>query len=98
MTLTLALALSAVLSTVYAVFLARSDFGLWMRQEMTWLTVVVGVGLTLGGIALVDAAAAGLAVWFFAATGLPIVAESLVRMWRQHRAAQRLQTERRDGE
>ena len=77
MTLNLALALSAVLSTVYAVFLARSDFGLWLRQEMTWLTVVVGVGMTLGGIALVDAAAAGLAVWFFVAGGAPIVVRSL---------------------
>ena len=98
MTLTLALALSAVLSTVYAVALARTDFGLWLRQEMTWLTVVMGVGMTLGGMALVDTEAATLAVWFFAATGAPIVAESLVRMWRQHREAQRLQMGRRDGE
>ena len=98
MAYTLALSLAFLLSICYALFLALTEPGQWLRQEMTWLTVVVGVGLTLGGIALVDTQAAGLAVWFFAATGLPIVAESLVRMWRQHRAAQRLQTERRDGE
>lgn len=98
MTLTLALAIAGLLSIVYAVFLARSDFGLWLRQEMTWLSVVLGVGLTLGGIALVDLAAAGLAALFFAVTGAPIVAESLVRMWRYHRETQRLQMGRRDAD
>ena len=98
MTLNLALALAFLLSGLYAAFLAMTDFGLWLRQELTWLTVVIGVALTLTCIALIDLRSAGVAALFFVATGLPIVAESLFRMWRIHRAVQRKQTEKRDGE
>ena len=98
MTLNLALALAFLLSSLYAAFLAMTDFGLWLRQELTWLTVVIGVALTLACIALIDLRAAGVAALFFGATGLPIVFESLFRMWRMHRAVQRKQTEKRDGE
>lgn len=97
MTLTLALILAFVLSAAYATFLALTDIGRWARQELTWLTVVIGVGLTLGCIAVVDADAAGLAGVFFAATGLPIVAESVLRMYRNHRAVQQRQMGGRDG-
>lgn len=98
MTLNLALALAFLLSGLYAAFLAMTDFGLWLRQELTWLTVVIGVGITLACITLVDLGAATIAALFFAVAGLPIVAESLWRMWRIHRAVQRKQTEKRDGE
>ncbi len=96
MTLIAALSAALILSTAYALFLALTDFGLWLRQELTWLSVVFGVSLTLTCIALVDPAAAQLAALFFAATGLPIVVESLVRAWRNHRAAQAVQLGERD--
>jgi len=98
MTLTIALIAAAVLSTIYALLLALTDFGLWLRQELTWLSVVFGVVLTLGCAALVDADAALMVALFFAATGLPIVVESLVRAWRNHRAAQAVQLGERDGD
>lgn len=98
MTFNLALALAFLLSGLYAAFLAMTDFGLWLRQELTWLTVVIGVGITLACMMVVDGSAATVAALFFAVTGLPIVAESLFRMWRIHRAVQRKQTEKRDGE
>lgn len=98
MTLNLALALAFLLSGLYAAFLAMTDFGLWLRQELTWLTVVIGVGITLACMMVVDGSAATTAALFFVATGFPIVAESLFRMWRIHRAVQRKQTEKRDGE
>lgn len=98
MTLNLALALAFVLSLLYAAILAATDFGLWLRQELTWVTVVLGVGMTLGCIALVDRNAATMAALFFAASGVPIVGESLYRMWRTHREAQNKQLELRNGE
>lgn len=97
MTLNLALLLAFVLSVLYAAFLALHDAGQWMRQELTWLTVVLGVGMTLGCIAAVDTAAAGVAAMFFAATGTPIVFESLVRMYRNHRAITKQQMGNGDG-
>lgn len=98
MTLNLALALAFVLSLLYAAILAGTDFGLWLRQELTWVTVVLGVGCTLGCIALVDVRAATVAALFFAVAGVPIVGESLYRMWRTHREAQHKQLELRSGE
>lgn len=98
MTLIVALLIAAVLSALYALLLALTDFGLWLRQELTWLSVVIGCGVTLGCVALVDAPAAQLGALFFAVTGLPIVAESLIRTWRNHRAAQRAQMGPTDGE
>jgi hypothetical protein len=97
-TLNLALVLALLLSGLYAAFLAMTDFGLWLRQELTWLTVVVGVGLTIVCIAIVDQHAARMAALFFGATGLPIVLESLWRMWKAHREAQRRQMEPKRGE
>ena len=44
MNLTIALSVAAILSTIYAAFFALTDFGLWLRQELTWLSVVFGVG------------------------------------------------------
>ena len=98
MTLNLALALAFVLSLLYAAMLAATDFGLWLRQELTWVTVVLGVAMTLGCMALVDRNAAGLAALFFAVAGVPIVGESLYRMWRTHRETQHKQLEPKNGE
>ena len=98
MTLSLALILAFVLSAIYAAFLALTDAGLWLRQELTWLSVVLGCGLTIGCIAVVDQGAAGMAALFFAATGAPIVVESLARMYRNQRAVQRRQLGRGDGD
>ena len=98
MTLSLALILAFVLSAIYAAFLALTDVGLWLRQELTWLSVVLGCGLTIGCIAVVDQGAAGMAALFFAATGAPIVVESLARMYRNQRAVQRRQLGRGDGD
>ncbi len=97
MTLGLALTLAFVLSALYAAFLARADAGLWLRQEQTWLSVVIGVALTLGCIAAVNASVAAMTALFFAASGTPIVFESLLRQYRQHREAQKLQLGRGDG-
>ena len=98
MTLNLALALAFVLSLLYAAMLAATDFGSWLRQELTWVTVVLGVGMTLGCIALVDRDAAAMAALFFAVAGTPIVGESLYRMWRTHRETQHKQLEPKNGE
>lgn len=98
MTLNLALALAFVLSLLYAAMLAATDFGSWLRQELTWVTVVLGVGMTLGCIALVDRDAAAVAALFFAVAGTPIVGESLYRMWRTHRETQHKQLEPKNGE
>lgn len=98
MTLNLALALAFVLSAAYALFLALTDVGQFLRQELTWLTVVFGVGLTLICIAAVDMQAALVGALFFAATGTPITVESLWRMYRNSREAQRRQMEPKQGE
>ena len=98
MAYTLALSLAFLLSICYALFLALTEPGQWLRQEMTWLSVVVGVGMTLGCMALVDVAAAQVAAVFFAVTGAPIVIESLIRMYRNWREAQRKLLEPRNGE
>lgn len=98
MTMILAILLAFILSALYAAFLALTDIGQWARQEVTWLTVVVGVGITLGCVALVDQDAAQVAVLFFAATGAPIVVESVLRMYRNHRAMLRRQMSGPDGD
>ena len=98
MTLSLALILAFVLSVLYAAFLALHDAGQWIRQELTWLTVVLGDGMTLGCIAAVDLHAAGIAALFFAVTGTPIVFESLVRMYRNHRAITKQQMGKGNGD
>ena len=98
MAYTLALSLAFLLSICYALFLALTEPGQWLRQELTWLSVVVGVGMTLGCIALVDVHAAQAAAGFFAVTGAPIVIESLIRMYRHWRDTQEKLMGPRDGE
>ena len=62
--------------TAYALLLSTRR-GMWMTLHLTWLTVVVGCGIVLLFVALVDAEAARLAAWMFAAGGFPIVVRSL---------------------
>ena len=62
--------------TVYALLLSTRR-GMWATLHLTWLTVVVGCGLVLLFVALVDTDAAQLAAWMFAAGGTPIVVRSL---------------------
>jgi len=98
MAYTLALSLAFLLSICYALFLALTEPGQWLRQELTWLSVVVGVGMTLVCIALVDTQTAQAAAVFFAVTGAPIVIESLIRMYRHWRDTQEKLMGPRDGE
>ncbi len=60
----------------YAVLLSTRS-GRRFTVRHTWVTVVVGTLVVLGGLALVDANAALLALAFFVAGGAPMI----VRSW-----------------
>lgn len=72
----IALAACFVTCTVYALLLSTRR-GQWWTLYATWATVVLGCGLVLLFVALVDADAALLAVAMFVAGGTPIVIRSL---------------------
>lgn len=65
-------------SVLYAFFLQWSERRFGFVSAYTWLTVVIGVGYTLIGLAIasVEAALLGLAV--FVASGIPIIARSVI--------------------
>ena len=65
-------------SVLYALFLEWSERRFGFVTAYTWLTVVIGVALTLGGLAVASLEAALLALAAFVATGIPIVARSVV--------------------
>lgn len=64
--------------TVYALLLNTSEGRKW-NQQHNWFTVIIGVFLTLGWLAIHDPKAAGRAFVFFVASGLPIVGRSLLQ-------------------
>ena len=61
-------------SSVAYAFLLTTGIGRQFRLMYTWLSVVVGVGMTLGWLALVSRRAASLGLVLFAVTGAPIAA------------------------
>lgn len=73
---------AGVTATAYAAALATPR-GRQFRRDDTWLSVVVGVGLTLAWLAIKDKRSAQRALEMFAVTGTPIivlcVAEQLER-------------------
>ncbi len=75
-----------VSSVFYALFL-NTPLGKWLRRDETWVTVVIGVAIVLIWAAVDNPAMAGRMLWLFVAAGVPIVAESLWRMYRHHSEA-----------
>jgi Kef-type K+ transport system membrane component KefB len=87
-------------SLILAVYLVLVLFGIgynhtvawWERQKyiegFTSLAVVLGVLMTLGGVAVVDWQSALLALGAFAATGTPMIVGSILRYVRARREAQ----------
>lgn len=73
-------------STLYAIALS-TKLGMSLTLAKTHYTVIVGVGMTIGFVALVDFDAAALLLKFFAVTGIPIVARS---EWLDYQERQRL--------
>lgn len=71
-----ALIVCLLLSVVYA-FALSTKLGRYLCAEQTWLTVVAGTLLVLGCMAYVDADAALLALSFFVAGGIPMIARSV---------------------
>lgn len=63
---------------VYALLLNTAEGRKWSQQH-NWFTVVVGVFMTLGWLAIHDSKAAGRAFVFFVASGLPIVGRALLQ-------------------
>lgn len=59
-------------------FLLSTKQGRKFDQQHNWFVVMIGVFFTLGWLAIHDPRAAGRAFVFFVATGLPIIARSLL--------------------
>lgn len=64
-------------STLYAMLLCTKEGRRWDRDH-TWFVVTLGVFLTLAWLALDNRAAAQRAFTYFIATGMPIIARSLL--------------------
>jgi hypothetical protein len=94
MHLWLVIALAFTASTVYA-FLLSTPLGVRLTLAKTHYTVIFGVAMTIGFVALVDPSAAQLLLLFFAATGIPIVVRSEIRDLAERQA---LEKRMRDGE
>lgn len=79
----------AALSTLYAVLLSTTLGREWATSK-TWTTVVLGVVLVLGTLALYAPGSALLALLFFAVGGLPMIVRALVLEFHsERRIAQR---------
>lgn len=70
-------------SVLYAVFLEWSERRFGFVSAYTWLTVVIGVGFTLIGLAVASLEAALLALAVFVASGIPIIARSVINDLRE---------------
>lgn len=64
--------------TVYALLLNTAEGRKW-NQQHNWFTVVIGVFMTLGWLAIHNPKAAKECFMFFVASGLPIVGRSLLQ-------------------
>ena len=65
-------------STLYAVALEWAERRYSFTSDYTWLTVVIGVALTLAGLAVLDPRAAGLALLLFVVTGIPMIGRAII--------------------
>ncbi len=73
-------------STVFYALFLNTPLGKWLRRDETWVTVVIGVAIVLIWAAVDNPAMAARMFWFFGVAGIPIIAESLYRMYRHHEA------------
>jgi hypothetical protein len=73
----LVLVIAGLTSTLYALALS-TPLGQRLTLAKTHYTVIFGVGMTIGFIALVDLEAAKMLLTFFVVTGFPIVIRSEV--------------------
>lgn len=84
---------------VYAVVLEWAEERWGVVSDLTWLSVVVGVGMVLGFMAVVWWEAAVVALLCFGVAGVPIVVRSLVNGQRRRgEVRRRLQGGERDGD
>ena len=67
-----------LVSVVYALVLEWSERLFGFVSEYTWLTVVIGVGYTLVGLAIASVEAALLALVAFVASSIPIITRSVI--------------------
>lgn len=65
-------------SILYAILLQWSERRWGFVSAYTWLTVVVGVAYTLGGLAFLNWRAAVLALIVFSVSSVPIIARSII--------------------
>lgn len=65
-------------SILYAIVLQWSERRWGFVTAYTWLTVVVGVGYTLLGLAVLNWKASALAFGVFAVSSVPIIARSII--------------------
>jgi hypothetical protein len=89
----LALAGLAASSTAYALLL-NTRTGRRFADDQTWSTVVAGVMLTTGWLAVEDRRAAWLNFVYFFVAGIPVIIRSLWLQIERHDAAMRRVTER----
>lgn len=75
-----------LLSALYAILLTWLEREFGFVTDYTWLTVVVGVGFTLVGLAILSVDAALLALAAFCATGIPIILRALILDMQQRKA------------
>jgi hypothetical protein len=79
----------------YAVLLSTPT-GRQFRLQYTWLSVVVGVALTLGWIYTVSRRSAAVALGFFALTGTPVATMCILEDMARRQEAWRFQANNRD--
>ena len=77
-------------SVGYCVLLSTAT-GRQFRLQYTWLSVVLGVAMTLGWLYLISRRAALLALGFFALTGTPIAAMCVLEDMARRQEAWRFQ-------
>lgn len=84
--LVLAYLLAFVWGVVWALFIQTTDIGRWLAARRTWITVVVGVGVTGVILLLVIPWELWLlCVGIFAASSVGIIARSVWNEWREEK-------------
>jgi MFS-type transporter involved in bile tolerance (Atg22 family) len=79
----LAYLLALIWGVVWALVIQYTDIGRWLAARRTWITVVVGVGVTGAILLLVIPWEQWLlCVGVFAASAVGIVARSVINEWR----------------
>lgn len=87
-----------LVSVLYAIVLEYLERRWGVVTDYTWLSVVIGVGYTLGALALLDWGAARLALMVFAVASVPIIIRSLVNDIMQRHELRRHLEERGNGD